>query len=180
MSENRPQQQSEAMTSLQQVCAHFAATTAQHGGRQLAGDASPLTRNLLFTIHRQQIALDWQLQRLATGKIRPRLRHILHWAMAENYWLNALPAPVISDIAVSYTKRKCTAAESGFVNALLRHLWAEAPDLPALEQKLQAAPAAVRLRLPHKRVVRVFQKILKFDQMTKFFQTVPSFYLCLF
>jgi len=139
---------SEALDSLRQVCAYLASANGKPGGRQLAGEASPLTRNLLFTIHRQQLAMDWLLNRLASGKIRPRLRHILHWAMAEHYWLTALPAPVITDVAVNYAKRQGAPSEGGFVNAVLRRLWTEIPDVAELERELQSAPPNIRLRLP--------------------------------
>ena len=49
---------------------------------------SKLEQNLLMTISRHQNAMDWLVDQHATGKVRPRTRKVLRWALAEIVFLS--------------------------------------------------------------------------------------------
>ena len=106
---------------------------------------SKLEQNLLMTISRHQNAMDWLVDQHATGKVRPRTRKVLRWALAEIVFLSGVPAPHVVDAATSFVKRRHSPQEAGFVNACLRSICAE---LDNKEHFFDNAPEHIRLRLP--------------------------------
>lgn len=106
---------------------------------------SKLEQNLLLTISRHQNAMDWLVDQHATGKVRPRTRKVLRWALAEIVFLSGVPAPHVVDSATSFVKRRHSPQEAGFVNACLRSICAE---LDNKEHFFDNAPPHIRHRLP--------------------------------
>lgn len=105
-----------------------------------------LEQNLLFTIDRHRASLDWLIDSRAKGKIRPRTRRILWWALAEILYLDGAQPHHVVNVAVSFVRKHHAAPEAGFVNAFLRRLLADSQDQP--RQLLASAPAHVQLELP--------------------------------
>ena len=114
--------------------------------KQDAGGLGPLIQNLLFTISRHRASFDFLLDKYSEGKIRPRLRRVLWWALAEMFYLDGLPAAVVVDTATGFVKVQYSRSEAGFVNALLRRLAAiaEGQNVPA---EFLEAPQHVHLEL---------------------------------
>ena len=106
---------------------------------------SKLEQNLLLTISRHQNAMDWLVDQHATGKVRPRTRKVLRWALAEIVFLSGVPAPHVVDAATSFVKRRHSPQEAGFVNACLRAICA---DLDKKDHFFDNAPRHIQLRLP--------------------------------
>ena len=106
---------------------------------------SKLEQNLLMTISRHQNAMDWLVDQHATGKVRPRTRKVLRWALAEIVFLSGVPAPHVVDAATSFVKRRHSPQEAGFVNACLRAICA---DLDKKDHFFDDAPRHIQLRLP--------------------------------
>ena len=106
---------------------------------------SKLEQNLLLTISRHQNAMDWLVDQHATGKVRPRTRKVLRWALAEIVFLSGVPAPHVVDAATSFVKRRHSPQEAGFVNACLRAICA---DLDKKDHFFDDAPRHIQLRLP--------------------------------
>ena len=106
---------------------------------------SKLEQNLLLTISRHQNAMDWLVDQHATGKVRPRTRKVLRWALAEIVFLSGVPAPHVVDAATSFVKRRHSPQEAGFVNACLRAICAE---LDKKDHFFDDAPRHIQLRLP--------------------------------
>ena len=106
---------------------------------------SKLEQNLLLTISRHQNAMDWLVDQHATGKVRPRTRKVLRWALAEIVFLSGVPAPHVVDAATSFVKRRHSPQEAGFVNACLRAICAE---LDKKDHFFDNAPCHIQLRLP--------------------------------
>ncbi len=103
-----------------------------------------ILRNGLFTLFRRRGQLDWLLERLAPRPPRPRLRRILWWTLTEMLWGRVLPPEVAADAAVSHVRRRCGAAEAGFVNAVFRRALA-AGGTPLVES-LRSSPAPLHVR----------------------------------
>ncbi len=106
---------------------------------------SKLEQNLLFTIARHQNALDWLIDKHASGKVKLRTRKVLRWALAEIICLDGVPAPHVVDVATAFVKRRYSPHEAGFVNATLRTICSiiqQGTDL------FQGAPVHVKFRLP--------------------------------
>jgi 16S rRNA (cytosine967-C5)-methyltransferase len=106
---------------------------------------SKLEQNLLMTISRHQNAMDWLVDQHATGKVRPRTRKVLRWALAEIVFLSGVPAPHVVDAATSFVKRRHSPQEAGFVNACLRAICV---DLDKKDHFFDDAPRHIQLRLP--------------------------------
>ena len=108
---------------------------------------SRLEQHLLLAIHRHRASLDWLIDSRATGRIRPRTRRVLWWALVELLHSDGVQPPSLVNVAVAYVRRRHAASEAGFVNAFLRRLTA---DLAASgrEALLATAPEHVRLELP--------------------------------
>ncbi len=111
------------------------------------GDApGPIFHHTLLTILRHQAVIDWLLDRHASGRVRPRLRRVLRWGLAQVLYMHGLPAPVAADTCVRFVRRRCGRHEAGFVNALIRRL-AAAGSERLLADVANDAPAAVALEL---------------------------------
>lgn len=109
--------------------------------------ASKLTQHLLLAIHRHRASMDWLIDSLSQGRVRPRTRRVLWWAMAEILWSDGIPAPIVANLATAYVKKRHAAAEAGFVNAFLRKLCGQLTSASP-QCLLSAAPEWVRLELP--------------------------------
>ncbi|MBR0458703.1 MAG: methyltransferase domain-containing protein [Victivallales bacterium] len=112
-------------------------------------DASPqdkLLHNILMTLERNRPSLEWLLKSRCRGKVKPTTRNVLLWALVEILKMGGVPAPAVVDTAVSYIKRRHSASEANFVNAVLRGI---CRDCAAGETALfEKAPPAIRANLP--------------------------------
>ena len=143
-----PSAASPAAQVLTRVCAILEA--CQDGKplpKQSDSESGPLLHNILLCICRHRASLDFLLDTFRTGKLRPRIRRVLWWALAEMLWLDGLPVPVIVDTAITFIKRRYSLADASFSNALLRKI-ALLQEQDRLADLLSQAPAAVRLELP--------------------------------
>lgn len=138
-------QKSAAMEVLSAVVSAFSGSNDEHAlPKQAVSGQGPLLQNLLLTISRHRASFDFLLDHSSQGKIRPRLRRVLWWALAELFYLDGLPDAVVVDTAAGYVKKRYSNVEAGFVNALLRRLAA----VHSIADELSQAPAFVRLELP--------------------------------
>lgn len=110
------------------------------------GAGRGVLQNGLLTLFRRRAVLDWVLARFCTRPVRPRLRRLLWWALAQLFWGRA-PAPVVADLAVQVARRRGSPAEAGFVNAVLRAVVAAGPERLLAEAAAPGAPLHVRLSL---------------------------------
>jgi len=107
--------------------------------------ASRLEQNILFTIKRHQASIDWLIDTHSHGKVRPRTRKVLWWAIAELVYLDGAAAHAVVDSATHFVKTRHAPQEASFVNALLRRI----SDAVVTTQDLLAdAPEHVRLEMP--------------------------------
>ena len=107
--------------------------------------SSRLEQNILFTIKRHQASIDWLIDTLSRGKVRPRTRKVLWWAIAELVYLDGAAAHAVVDTATHFVKTRHAQQEASFVNALLRRI----SDAVVTTQDLLAdAPEHVRLEMP--------------------------------
>ncbi|MDY0175416.1 MAG: RsmB/NOP family class I SAM-dependent RNA methyltransferase [Lentisphaeria bacterium] len=106
-----------------------------------------LLQNLLLVISRHRCSFDFLLAQHCRKKIRPQLRQVFWWALAEWFFLDALTAPNIVNIAVEHVKQHCSRQEAGFVNAILRQLTKLPRDSSYLRHFSQV-PEHVQLELP--------------------------------
>ena len=106
-----------------------------------------LVHNLLFIISRRRCSFDFLLKQYCRKKIRPLLRQVFWWALAEWFFLDALSAGSIVNIAVDHVKQQCSQREAGFVNAVLRQLLKLPRDSSYLRHFSQV-PQHVELELP--------------------------------
>jgi 16S rRNA (cytosine967-C5)-methyltransferase len=147
-----------AESSLSSVVSALSSSNDEHAlPKQSAAGQGPLLQNLLFTISRHRASFDFLLDKYREGRIRPRLRRVLWWAMAELFYLDGLPDAVLVDTATGYVKKRYSASEAGFVNALLRRL-VELSSADGLTPALSAAPPHVRHELP-KELYQRWQKV---------------------
>lgn len=120
----------------------------QPPGEGLPEDATPLLKNLWFTMNRRRAGFDWLL-RTHCRKLRPGMDWLLRWVLTECYAMDALPPPIAVSVMVDEAKRRFTTSEANFLNAVARSILREAPDAGALAALYRAkAPAAVQCELP--------------------------------
>jgi 16S rRNA (cytosine967-C5)-methyltransferase len=119
--------------------------TTEHG--RGAQPSSKLSQHLLMAIHRHRASMDWIIGKLSRGRVRPRSRRVLYWAMAEILWSDGVPAPIVVDVATAQVKKRYAAAEAGFVNAFLRQLCSQL-DAKGRDGLTADAPPWVKLELP--------------------------------
>ena len=81
-----------------------------------------IVHHTLMTVLRRQASLDWLLTQNASGRVRPRLRRVLRWGLAQILYLQSLVPELAADACVRFVRRRYAAREAGFVNALLRSL----------------------------------------------------------
>ena len=144
----RIREKSTALEALSGVILALSGSNDEHAlPKQASSGQGPLLQNLLFTISRHRASFDFLLDKYSQGKIRPRLRRVLWWALAELYFLDGLPDAAVVDTATGYVKKRYSNVEAGFVNALLRRLTALGGKENLLAE-LADAPAYVRLELP--------------------------------
>lgn len=108
---------------------------------------SKLSQHLLLAIQRHRASMDWLIDELSQGRVRPRTRRVLWWAMAQILWSDGVAAPIVTDVATAYVKKRHAAAEAGFVNAFLRRLCARLAEL-GRDGLTDGAPPWVKLELP--------------------------------
>ena len=149
---------SRAELSLSSVVSALSASNDEHAlPKHSSAGQGPLLQNLLFTISRHRASFDFLLDKYREGRIRPRLRRVLWWAMAELFYFDGLPDAAVVDTATGYVKKRYSAVEAGFVNALLRRL-VELADDAGVASALSVAPPHVRHELPRELYQR-WQKI---------------------
>lgn len=102
-----------------------------------------LAHRLIMTIQRRRAGMEWLINARCKGHVRPRIRRVLWWALAEILWMDGVPKPAVVDTAVNFTKRRYSQNDASFVNAVLRGILRdESQDLFA------GAPQYVRYFLP--------------------------------
>ena len=106
---------------------------------------SRLEQNILFTIKRHQASIDWLIDTHSRGKVRPRTRKVLWWAIAELVYLDGAAAHAIVDSATHFVKTRHAPQEASFVNALLRRI---SDAVVTTQDLLAAVPEHVRLEMP--------------------------------
>lgn len=106
---------------------------------------SRLEQNILFTIRRHQESLNWLIERVATGKVRPRTRKVLWWALTELLYLDGAAVHAVVDTATHYVKKHHAPQEASFVNAILRRV---SDAVTTGQDLLAAAPDRIRLEMP--------------------------------
>ncbi len=111
-----------------------------------AGEEAAMLRNTLLTMFRHRAVLEYAMGRLATRKVRARLRPVLEWGLCQLFYMRGVPAAVVTDTCVRYVTRRFGRGESGFVNALLRTVVRSGPA-EVLEDLFRTAPEDVRLEL---------------------------------
>jgi len=121
--------------------------SAPGGTKTSEQPVSKLAQHLLLAIHRHRASMDWLITEFSQGRVRPRTRRVLWWAMAEILWSDGVAAPVVADVATAYVKKRHAAAEAGFVNAFLRQLCARQAEA-GRDGLTAGAPAWVQLELP--------------------------------
>lgn len=107
---------------------------------------SKLEQNILMTIRRHQASILWLIKTYASGKVRPRTRKVLCFALAELLFLNGAPMHAVVDAATSYVKKHHAPQEASFVNAFLRTITAKI--LENTTDIFQNAPETIRLEMP--------------------------------
>lgn len=116
------------------------------GGEQPApGDK--LLHNLLLSVYRHSLSIDWLIETRRTGRVKRRTRNLLAWAMAEMLWMDGVAPEAVTDVAVGYAKRRHSSSEGAFVNAFLRRLLDDYRQT-GMEGLLKAAPPNVRSEIP--------------------------------
>mgnify|MGYP002641950077 CR=1 FL=1 len=115
------------------------------GGGSSGVPDDPMVRHIVLTILRRRATLDWLIDAASTGRVRPRVRRGLWWALAEALYLDGLPAAVAVDTLVGSLRRK-SPVEARFANALCRSILAPGRDA-VLQDVRASAPAWVALDL---------------------------------
>lgn len=115
--------------------------------KQQGGELDGLVQNLLFEISRRRAWMEWVIGLYSTGRVRPRIRRILWWALAQIFGLSGLPPAVVVDTACGYAKKRYSSSDGSFVNAVL-HKILEDNDNGTLEKRLKTAPEWVVAGLP--------------------------------
>ena len=135
-----------ADSSLALVCAILQDTSDERPLPKQGGDIGALVQRLLFEISRHRCWMDWLIDGCATRRSRPRLRRVLWWSLAQLFFMDGLPAPVVVDTACRFVKRRYAPNEASFVNAILRKIadMRENGAVPPIE----TAPPFVRAGLP--------------------------------
>ena len=133
--------------------------------RLLPGESS-LTRTIVLEICRRRGQLEWYLTTLAPKRVRARLRRPLYWALAEILWLDGLPNEVAVSICVEMVKRRFSAREGAFVNALLRKATAGGEPRQRFTESLTEAPPWVQLALP-KSLWKRWKRRYSLEQVTE-------------
>ena len=111
-----------------------------------AGENGRIVQNSVLAILRHRAVIDWITDRCAARPVRPRLRRVLRWGVAQMLYLHGLASAAATDTCVRFVRRKYSVEEAGFVNAVLRRIAGQAPE-PLLAEVQQHAPTPVRLEL---------------------------------
>jgi len=106
-----------------------------------------IVHHTLMTILRRQASLDWVLMQNASGRVRPRLRRVLRWGLAQILHLRSLAPELAADTCVRFVRRRYAVREAGFVNALLRCLVDRGAE-ELFRDVSEGAPEHVQLELP--------------------------------
>lgn len=107
----------------------------------LAG-APALVRHIVLTIMRRRATLDWLIDSARRGRVRPRLRRGLWWALTQALFLDGLPPAVAVDTLVGFLRRK-SPTEARLANALCRTLLAPGREAVLRSVREQAPPWVV-------------------------------------
>ncbi|MBR6470959.1 MAG: RsmB/NOP family class I SAM-dependent RNA methyltransferase, partial [Victivallales bacterium] len=124
------------------------AASARLPGEGVPEDATPLLKNLWFSMNRRRASFDWLIQ-THCRRLRPGMEWLLRWAFTECYVLDQLPPPVAVSVMVDEAKRRFSTPEASFLNAVARRVLREAPNSSALQRLVaEKAPPAVQCELP--------------------------------
>ena len=126
--------------SLEDVCGALAGEGALPAENKLA-------QRLVKTIEQHEQGIGWLVDSRRTGRVRPRIRCILAWAIAEMLWMDGVAAEGVVNAAVEHVKKRYSRSDANFVNGFLRRLLSDCRE--SGEGGLFAkAPAHVRFELP--------------------------------
>jgi 16S rRNA (cytosine967-C5)-methyltransferase len=141
----KPEKDQSVLTTAQRSLRDFLtiATSGRHPGEVALEGATPLVKNLWFTMNRHRAGFDW-LVATHCKKIRPELKWLLRWALTESLALDALPPAIAVSVAVDEAKQRFSRGEANFINALLRRILSDSQQYPWLGN----APASVKCELP--------------------------------
>ncbi|MBP5638663.1 MAG: RsmB/NOP family class I SAM-dependent RNA methyltransferase [Victivallales bacterium] len=107
--------------------------------------SSRIEQNILFTIKRHQASINWLIDKIATGKVRPRTRKVLWWALAELLFLDGAALHAVVDTATHFVKTHHALQEASFVNAILRRI---SDAIVTGTDVFAKAPEIIRLEMP--------------------------------
>jgi len=101
-------------------------------------DITHIAHAVMLTIFRYRASLDWMIDRLGRGRIRPRLRRTLWCGLAQLAYMKGVEKATVVDTCVRFVNRRFNRREGGFINAILREFIRRGPDsLPtSLGQKV--------------------------------------------
>ncbi|MBQ4480559.1 MAG: hypothetical protein II943_07970 [Victivallales bacterium] len=141
----KPEKDQSVLTTAQRSLRDFLtiATSGRHPGEVALEGATPLVKNLWFTMNRHRAGFDW-LVATHCKKIRPELKWLLRWGLTESLALDALPSAVAVSVMVDEAKKRFSRGEANFVNALARRILDDSQQYPWLGN----APASVKCELP--------------------------------
>lgn len=142
-----PSTQDRVLAQVADALQHTDSGTPLHLVTRHDNEESAIVHHTLMTILRRQASLDWVLTQNAGSRVRPRLRRVLRWGLAQVLYLHSLPPELAVDTCVRFVRRRYAAREAGFVNALLRNLVRRgARELFA--ELAKDSPEHVQLELP--------------------------------
>jgi 16S rRNA (cytosine967-C5)-methyltransferase len=103
-----------------------------------------LCQELVYGVTRWRDLLDWLIDRKAAGRKQlPAVRNILRLGLYQLFWLDRVPDHAVVYEAVEQTREAGWAAQSGFVNALLRTCARERESLRAEMEVLRREDLAL-------------------------------------
>ncbi len=99
----------------------------------LSGPDRRLCQELVYGVLRWQAALDWLIARKTAGRAqRPMLQTLLRLGLYQIFWLDRIPDHAAVHETVELARKNGFAAQTGFVNAVLRGYAREAEPTEAL------------------------------------------------
>ncbi len=122
-------------------------TTEALAQGETAAPQDKLLHNILMTLERNRPSLEWLLKSRCRGRVKPDTRNVLLWALVEILKMGGVPAPAVVDTAVSHIKRRHSASEANFVNAVLRGVCRDL-EADGDANLFAKAPPAIRANLP--------------------------------
>ena len=138
---------SELTTAQRSLKDFLALAMSSRPGEIALEGATPLVKNLWFTMNRRRAGFDWLIH-THCRRLRPGMDWLLRWTLTECYALDALPPPVAVSVMVDEAKRHFAPAEANFLNAVARRILRSFPTAEDLAKHYREAPPWVQCELP--------------------------------